>query len=190
VNANFLSRISEEVNPKSFNDNFPYAHIFTVEILPIEYANVIHYLITKSMSSGLGEAGPWAGGIPGFDGVYSPAPSTFMKSAPNGGPGLSKMPWFDLVISEEVEVSLLLLVSSFLVVLLHMWVFLHMWQESLCASVTSRARGRNASVPIKANLQASHGTCRVLSHSRWVLPKISDRVQPLNRPAQWPLEML
>jgi hypothetical protein len=49
----------------------------------------------KSMSSGLGEAGPWAGGIPGFDGVGSPAPATFQKSAPNG---LFQEPWFDFVI--------------------------------------------------------------------------------------------
>jgi hypothetical protein len=146
------------------------------------------------MSSGLGEAGPWAEGIPGFDGVHSPAPSTSVKSAPNGGPGLSEMPWFDVVISEEVGASLLLLVSSFFVVLLYMSVLLHMWQESLYASVTTRARGRDALVPIEANLQASHGTCKAHSHSCWVLPKISDQVQPLNRPAQcpaqWPLEML
>jgi hypothetical protein len=48
ANADFLSRISEEVNPESINDNFPNAHLFNVEIIPAEYADVIHHLNTST----------------------------------------------------------------------------------------------------------------------------------------------
>jgi hypothetical protein len=48
ANADFLSRIREEVNPESINDNFPDAHLFNVEIIPVEYADVIHYLSTST----------------------------------------------------------------------------------------------------------------------------------------------
>ena len=40
----FLSRISEQVNAKSINDAFPNAHLFDVDIIPPEYADVIYYL--------------------------------------------------------------------------------------------------------------------------------------------------
>ena len=46
ANADFLSRLSEDVNPESINDSFPDAHIFHVDVIPIEYAEVIHYLTT------------------------------------------------------------------------------------------------------------------------------------------------
>jgi hypothetical protein len=50
ANADFLSRISEKVNPESINDSFPDAHLFNIEIIPAEYANVIHYLSTSTFS--------------------------------------------------------------------------------------------------------------------------------------------
>jgi hypothetical protein len=48
ANADFLSQISEEVDPESINDNFPDAHLFNVEIIPAEYVDVIHYLSTST----------------------------------------------------------------------------------------------------------------------------------------------
>ena len=51
ANADFLSRISEEVNLKSINDNFPDAHLFNVEIILAEYVDVIHYLSTSTFST-------------------------------------------------------------------------------------------------------------------------------------------
>ena len=55
ANADFLSRISEEVNPESINDNFRDAHLFNVEIIPAEYANVIHYLSTSTFPTDYNE---------------------------------------------------------------------------------------------------------------------------------------
>jgi hypothetical protein len=48
ANADFLSQMSEEVNPESINDSFPDAHLFNVEYIPIEYVYVIHYLSTST----------------------------------------------------------------------------------------------------------------------------------------------
>jgi hypothetical protein len=48
TNADFLSRMSEEVNPESIDDSFPDAHLFNVEIILAQYANVIHYLSTST----------------------------------------------------------------------------------------------------------------------------------------------
>ena len=45
TNVDFLSRVSEQVNPKSIDDAFPDAHLFNVDIIPPEYADVIYYLI-------------------------------------------------------------------------------------------------------------------------------------------------
>ena len=44
TNADFLSRVSEEVNPESIDDAFPDVHLFNVDIIPPEYADVIYYL--------------------------------------------------------------------------------------------------------------------------------------------------
>ena len=44
TNADFLSRVSEQINPKSIDNAFPDAHLFNVDIIPPEYANVIYYL--------------------------------------------------------------------------------------------------------------------------------------------------
>ena len=44
ANANFLSRISEEVNLESIDDAFSNAHLFNFDIIPSEYADVIYYL--------------------------------------------------------------------------------------------------------------------------------------------------
>ena len=43
--------MSEEVNLESINDNFPDAHLFNVEIIPIEYADAIYYLSTSTFPS-------------------------------------------------------------------------------------------------------------------------------------------
>jgi hypothetical protein len=48
ANADFLSRMSEEVNPESIDASFPDAHLFNVEIIPAEYAIVLHYLSTST----------------------------------------------------------------------------------------------------------------------------------------------
>jgi transposase InsO family protein len=48
ANADFLSRLSDEINPTSIDDNFPDAHIFQVDVIPVEYADVIHYLSTNT----------------------------------------------------------------------------------------------------------------------------------------------
>ena len=48
ANADFLSRISETINPHSIDDNFPDAHILNIDIIPAEYADVIHYLSTNT----------------------------------------------------------------------------------------------------------------------------------------------
>jgi hypothetical protein len=45
---NLFSRMSEEVNLESINDNFPNVHLFNVEIILVEYANVIYYLTTST----------------------------------------------------------------------------------------------------------------------------------------------
>jgi hypothetical protein len=47
ANANFLSRMSEETNPKSIDDNFPNVHLFNVKIILAEYIDVRHYLSTS-----------------------------------------------------------------------------------------------------------------------------------------------
>jgi hypothetical protein len=39
------------------------------------------------MPNGEAEVGPWTGEIPSCDGVASPAPASYLKSGPNGGPG-------------------------------------------------------------------------------------------------------
>ena len=44
ANADFLSRLSKEVNPLSIDDSLPDAHLFNVDIIPIEYTNVLYYL--------------------------------------------------------------------------------------------------------------------------------------------------
>ena len=44
VNANFLSRLSKEASPTSIDDNLPHTHLFNVDIIPVEYANVLYYL--------------------------------------------------------------------------------------------------------------------------------------------------
>jgi hypothetical protein len=51
ANADFLSRMSEEINPESIDDSFPDAHLFNVEIIPAEYVDVIHYLSTSTFPS-------------------------------------------------------------------------------------------------------------------------------------------
>jgi hypothetical protein len=51
ANADFLSRMSEEINPESIDDSFPDAHLFNVEIILAEYADVIHYLSTSTFPS-------------------------------------------------------------------------------------------------------------------------------------------
>jgi hypothetical protein len=48
ANADFLSRISKEINPKSIDDNFPDAQLFNVDVIPAEYANIMHYLTTNT----------------------------------------------------------------------------------------------------------------------------------------------
>ena len=44
ANADFLSRLSKEVNPTSIDDSLPDAHLFNVDVIPIEYADVLYYL--------------------------------------------------------------------------------------------------------------------------------------------------
>ena len=50
-NADFLSRLSETVNPHSIDDSFPDAHLFNIkddveilDVIPKEYADIIYYL--------------------------------------------------------------------------------------------------------------------------------------------------
>ena len=47
ANADFLSQISEEVNTDSIDDSFLDAHIFQVDIILVEHADIIHYLHTN-----------------------------------------------------------------------------------------------------------------------------------------------
>ena len=44
ANADFLSRLSKEVNPTSIDDSLPDAHLFNVDVIPVEYADVLYYL--------------------------------------------------------------------------------------------------------------------------------------------------
>ena len=44
ANANFLSRLSKEVNPTSIDDSLHDAHLFNVDVIPVEYADVLYYL--------------------------------------------------------------------------------------------------------------------------------------------------
>ncbi len=44
--GDFFSRISIETNLKSIDDSLPDAHLFNVDIIPIEYADVIHFFST------------------------------------------------------------------------------------------------------------------------------------------------
>jgi hypothetical protein len=48
ANADFLSRISKEINPESIDDNFLDAQLFNIDVIPTEYANIIHYLTTNT----------------------------------------------------------------------------------------------------------------------------------------------
>ena len=41
ANADFLSRLSKEVNPTSIDDSLPDAHLFNVDVIP---ADVLHFL--------------------------------------------------------------------------------------------------------------------------------------------------
>ena len=51
TNADFLSQVSEQVNPKSIDDAFPDAHLFNVDIIPPKYADVIYYLTKGAFST-------------------------------------------------------------------------------------------------------------------------------------------
>ena len=44
ANADFLSRLSKEVNPASIDNSLPDVHLFNVDIIPVEYTNVLCYL--------------------------------------------------------------------------------------------------------------------------------------------------
>ena len=44
ANADFLSRLSKEVNPTSIDDSLLDAHLFNVDVIPVEYADVLYYL--------------------------------------------------------------------------------------------------------------------------------------------------
>ena len=44
ANADFLSRLSKEVDPTSIDDSLLDAHLFNVDVIPIEYADVLYYL--------------------------------------------------------------------------------------------------------------------------------------------------
>jgi hypothetical protein len=48
ANVDFLSRISEEINPEFINDNFPDAQLFNVDVILAEYLDIIHYLTTNT----------------------------------------------------------------------------------------------------------------------------------------------
>jgi hypothetical protein len=64
------------------------------------------------------------------------------------------------------------------------------WDRDASTSVTLKTWDKDALVLVEAKLQASIRTCSVHSQSRWILLKFFDWVEPLNSPAQWPLEML
>jgi hypothetical protein len=61
---------------------------------------------------------------------------------------------------------------------------------NLQASARSRARGREASVPVEGDLQGRRGTCRVRLRGHWKLPINPPRVHALDFPAQSPLGLL
>ena len=44
VNVDFLSRLSKKVNPTSIDDSLPDAHLFNVDVIPVEYVDVLLYL--------------------------------------------------------------------------------------------------------------------------------------------------
>ena len=50
ANADFLSRLSKEVSPTSIDDNLPDAHLFNVDIILAEYADVLYYLKNNTFS--------------------------------------------------------------------------------------------------------------------------------------------
>jgi hypothetical protein len=50
ANIDFCSRISEEINPESIDDNFPDAQLFNVDVILAEYEDIIHYLTTNTFS--------------------------------------------------------------------------------------------------------------------------------------------
>ena len=44
ANADFLSRLSKDINPTSIDDSLPDAHLFNIDIIPAKYADVLYYL--------------------------------------------------------------------------------------------------------------------------------------------------
>ena len=51
ANADHLSRINQETGSEPVNDEFPNAALFSVDIIPLEYADIIHYLSTQQFPS-------------------------------------------------------------------------------------------------------------------------------------------
>jgi len=51
VNANHLSRLNEQVGTKPVDDNYPDAQLFQVDVIPLEYAEIMNYLSTKNFPS-------------------------------------------------------------------------------------------------------------------------------------------
>ena len=43
ANADFLSQLSKEVNSTSIDDSLPNAHLFNVDVIHVEYADVLYY---------------------------------------------------------------------------------------------------------------------------------------------------
>jgi hypothetical protein len=93
------------------------------------------------MPSGLGEGGPWAGGITGGHGVLCPGGAFFEKMAPSGGPGPAScssdffIGTVDFVIFGEVGASLPLMFPSVLAVLLQLRVYLSVRDGGVASSV-------------------------------------------------------
>ena len=48
--SDFLSQISEKINPKSIDDGFPNVQLFNFNITPPKYAKVIQYLTKGTYS--------------------------------------------------------------------------------------------------------------------------------------------
>jgi len=44
ANADHLSRINQELGSEPIDDEFPDAALFQVEVIPMEYADIIHFL--------------------------------------------------------------------------------------------------------------------------------------------------
>ena len=44
ANIDFLSQLSKEVNPTSIDNSLPDAYLFNVDVIPVEYADVLYYL--------------------------------------------------------------------------------------------------------------------------------------------------